>query len=744
MQKIIVFSLGFFSMAAQAIVFREFISTFDSGGLTVAIFLFSWLFWISLSSFVTSRIKSLQDFAAKLSPGIFLLYIPAFCLQFFLIFRFRKILGIASYAEIAPATVIICSLAMNFPLSMLTAIFFQSSATWLKTTSDFSSAAAHRFEALGSFAGGTVSSVLFFSGANSILLGIISSLFLSFSCATVYHGAKKRAAMILPAFLFVILIFRTDRQISDFLSREKWGRFLPAESFQEAFNTEQGGYLAGRYYGQAIFAKDSGICETVPDDESNLANLSIAFSQKPRPKNIIIAGGGLSLPLSFAATGKNCKIFSFPDDREYVLRAATFLKKERHKLPPNIEFPDNDIRNFISNPDNAGFDLIFINISGFASLQAGRFCSRQFFNLIKKSISADGILVIVLPSSENYLGDETAFIGASIHKTLSASFKHILIYQGESMAFAASNSKLSENVKEMENNIASISGSAILLPELMRNLYNAERGDFARLSFGKLEKKISIPLNTDEEPALFFPSLLIFSKKSSLNLSLLLKVFELRKFVFLLPLTICLALLVAIVSKLIRGNNSRYGFLRGVIMVFSAGFAGMTSAISLTILLQTALGSIYLYFGLVTSTFMFGVFAGNIFYVKLRNPFFKNTCVGPILLLSTNIILISFISFSAGNILSIFSFAFLFFAAGFLNGAIFVSAFEHAALEKNEEQARLASPFLCADNLGAASASILAGLLIIPVSGVGNALFSAIILIFANMLLLASAPIHKK
>jgi hypothetical protein len=77
-----IFFLGFFSVVAQSLVFREFIGAFDSGAVPVALFFFSWLFWVSISSLAMLWMPPLRVFFAKTAPHSFLLYIFALGLQF--------------------------------------------------------------------------------------------------------------------------------------------------------------------------------------------------------------------------------------------------------------------------------------------------------------------------------------------------------------------------------------------------------------------------------------------------------------------------------------------------------------------------------------------------------------------------------------------------------------------------------------------------------------------------------------
>ncbi len=95
---LLIFSYGLFTIAAQTLVFREFISTFEDSDISVGIFFGSWFLWIALGALLVYRKK---DFAQKLLRNIeflFLCYLPAFVLQVILIINARWLADITSYA----------------------------------------------------------------------------------------------------------------------------------------------------------------------------------------------------------------------------------------------------------------------------------------------------------------------------------------------------------------------------------------------------------------------------------------------------------------------------------------------------------------------------------------------------------------------------------------------------------------------------------------------------------------------
>ncbi|HPN84688.1 MAG TPA: hypothetical protein PK821_05050, partial [Victivallales bacterium] len=248
----IVFSIGLFSMVAQAIVFREFIASFDSGVISVALFFFSWLFWTSISSFTVINIAFLRSSIRKIAPLCFIAYIPAFILQFFLFFKFRDIIGLKQYQELNSIETLFFVLILNSPISILTSIFFQSASDWIAEDRNKPTSVTHRAEAAGAFIGGFASTILFYLGINSCTLAIIASLPISIACPFALKSRARFIALIIPALLLFTVISGYEIKISEHIARKKWGRIVPEENYIKSFRTEQAEYSFGNYHGQII------------------------------------------------------------------------------------------------------------------------------------------------------------------------------------------------------------------------------------------------------------------------------------------------------------------------------------------------------------------------------------------------------------------------------------------------------------------------------------------------------------
>ncbi|HPN84675.1 MAG TPA: 4Fe-4S binding protein, partial [Victivallales bacterium] len=485
---------------------------------------------------------------------------------------------------------------------------------------------------------------------------------------------------------------------------------------------------------QIIFTKDHGAYESFPADEESLPTLSVAYAQKPAYKKILVAGGGISLAGKFS---ESAETFAFPNDRIYAEKAIEIISNELgyKKKYHNLSIPDQDVRAFLSQRKQSDLDLAFISLEGLEHPSASRLCSKEFMSTLKKSLSQGAVVIFAFQSGENFLGEESAFTGAILRKTILQNFAYLRIVAGENSFFIASNSLLPENTDEMLSNLnEAVANGTQLIPEFINTLYSEDRAKFAQEAYDEIERKIQTPLSSDSDPVLSFPSLLVFLKKSSTKPSVLLNLFQIRNFIFNVPLIISMATMIIFIARSRKVADKIQNLPK--LLVFSSGFNGMTSVILLMYLFQVAIGSIYVWFGLVSSMFMLGIYLGNLIQSKIKNQLFHKNTAQFMMILSVNFVFVAILALSSEKIISTTAFAILFFLSGFINGFTFAAA---ASSCENDStiQTPVASSLMLSDNSGAAMATLLSGLMIIPLSGVKNCILFLSLLSLGSMVLCA-------
>ena len=299
----VLFSYGLFTIAAQSLLFREFITTFEGNDITVGLFFASWFLWIGLGAWVVYKTKTFPDKLLRHIEILFLFYIPAFLLQFFLIVRAREIAGIASYQLMSINTVIGLSMLVNAPVSFITGLFFPLACRWVEQEQKSAVSHVYIVEAAGGFLGGFGVTVLLAVGINSVTIFFAIALIISLSalCAEIAKSKISSNASklrILPASLLsicvlIFLLTGIDKKLNHLVQQMKWSRLLPTNAFSGSFQTAQAEYLYGTYQGQWIAVREASVCEVLPNQSSTGRTAAIVLSQNPQAKRILIVGSGL-------------------------------------------------------------------------------------------------------------------------------------------------------------------------------------------------------------------------------------------------------------------------------------------------------------------------------------------------------------------------------------------------------------------------------------------------------------------
>ncbi len=119
-------SLGFFSIAAQTLLFRDFLSAFEGTELAIGLFFASWFLWIAVGAALARRCGAL----AGALPMLSLLYLPGYVLEHHFILAARGWAGVAAYEAFPYASMFALSLIATVPVSFITGFLFALACRW--------------------------------------------------------------------------------------------------------------------------------------------------------------------------------------------------------------------------------------------------------------------------------------------------------------------------------------------------------------------------------------------------------------------------------------------------------------------------------------------------------------------------------------------------------------------------------------------------------------------------------------
>ncbi|MHC4616978.1 MAG: 4Fe-4S binding protein [Planctomycetota bacterium] len=751
----LIFSYGLFTIAAQTLLFREFITTFEGNDISVGIFFGSWFLWVGLGAILVYRAHA---FAEKLLNNIellFLAYLPAFVLQLILIIQARELAGVPAYARLPITTVLLLSLFLNAPVSIITGMLFPVACRWVGREGGLAVSRVYILEAAGSFLGGLGATVLLGLGLTLARLFFILAfvVVLSGFCLQLAKGFRRAAARFVPYALMTLAFFclavGADKVMMDYaasgewpgadellmrrLRTVKWTKLLPADALAGSFQTAQAEYLYGVYQGQWVAIREGSTSEVLPDHESAGRTAAIGLCQNPRAERILVIGSGLGLCHEFLRLPRIEHVTWAHCDSEYVRKVERFIPNEFTIDDDRFHKLAGDVRTLLAETEQY-YDLVILDLPEATSSVLNRYYTREFYSQVKESLRPPGVFAVRVAAGENIMGTELINLGASVKLTLEKVFPQFVLTPGEDSWFLASDSKdLTGDPGTLRDRFAGIDGAAdILPPDALLSIYLPDRAEKALNSYATADLPEGLLVNRDSRPLTHLYSLLLAAKQSGAPITRFVKLLALAGLpAFVVPIFVIIVLRLFYILG--ARDHARPSAFDSSFLVFSAGWIGIAVVIVLMYLYQTRFGSLYLHIGVISSLFMVGLTTGASLISSLLAPRRKTrpeTLLFAIVLL--HVLILAAIAFWPLEEWTHLAFGTAFVLGGLCTGCYFPLAARQLA-DSAFETGRAGSRLETADHLGASVGGVVTSLAIVPVLGTKLALLVFVPFVLANL-----------
>jgi len=752
---LLIFSYGLFSIAAQTLLFREFVTTFEGNDISVGIFFGSWFLWVGLGAVLVRKAEALVEKLLGRIEFLFLAYLPAFVLQTILIIQARQLAGIESYALWSIRDILLVSIIVNAPISLVTGMLFPIVCRWvgsgpIQQGGRFPVSHVYMIEAAGSFAGGIGVTILLGFGISPARIFLLLALILSFSVflvrfAGIFVPEPRRAAglagrlfacvlsFLVPLVVCLSLVRGFDEPLMSHMRIVKWTKLLPKNALTGSFQTAQAEYLYGSYQGQWIAIREGSVAEALPDESAAGRIAAIALCQKPDARKVLVIGSGLGLCSGLLQLPQIEKVTWTHCDSEYVQKVNEFIPSGLKINDERFEPLAADVRSMLADKQEQ-FDIVILNLPEATSSVLNRYFTLEFYRQIKESLGPDGVLAVRTAGGENIMGTELVNLGASTKQTLEKVFSRIVLAPGEDTWFIASDSEsITGEPGILRDRFASINGAdGLFTPEGLLSVYLPDRAAAAMKDYSGADLPERFLINRDSRPLTHLYSLLLAARQSGAPAARLVKHLALAgPLAFIIPILVIVVLrLLYILKSSGQGGPSSF---EGSFMVFSGGAVGIGAVIVLMYLYQTRFGSLYLYIGVVSSLFMAGLTAGaaSVRHLLSEERTIRNERLLLLVIFIHSLVLCA-IAFWPGEQWTHVTFAIAFVLCGVCTGGYFPIAAGQLA-GSGFETGRAGGMLETADHIGAAAGGAVTSLALVPVLGAKMALFVSVILILANL-----------
>jgi spermidine synthase len=619
-----VISMGFFSILAQTLLFRNFLIVFDGNELSIGIFFFTWLIWVCAGAYI-AKIKQFVRLS-NLYPLLLLIYIPCFILQYFAFLNAQSILGVHFFELIALHKIVLFIFCFNAPVSLLTGFLFVTAVKWIKSKDLFIPVIKiYMCEAFGSFIGAlTVTLLLYFAFIEEFVC-VIGIIILIITVAPHIFAYKSQKIKILYFILVIFCLFAVydnyPSKINSKINRIKWDELVQGGKYLGSFSTPQAKYIYGEYKKEFIVTSSNSVYEAFPNHNASCNIVGEYLSQSPNAENVLVIGPGTFSICNVLSKIQQIKNITWLDtDPQYSKELQNILLHKKNRYLSKVVAPKEDVRKYLTSTKNK-FDLVILHLQAPSNLLLNRYFSYEFFEQIKGILSNNGVVGIGFPGGENFLGPELSLLGGSILYTIRNVFHNIILMPGaESVFFVAKKKGLvTDSGNTLSKQLQSIKGiEQIYSPDQIKSAYEKNRIDFQMSIYENILKQYpgNVLLNTDKSPKSFLYSLLL-SVKTLSNVSFsthgIYSVLKITFFVFVFIVAIYFLLRLFFYYAYHRNKMSKHKVINApckfdlYMSVYIAAIVGMGLNLLLLFLFQINFGTVYLCFGLITAFFMLGM-----------------------------------------------------------------------------------------------------------------------------------------
>ena len=627
----VVFALGFFAVVAQALLFRAFLTVYEGNELGISCFFSSWLLWVGAGALAARLIPAtLSCRLLRYFTFLPLVYLPAYAGQLLLIQQSRALAGIESYELFPFARMLPVSFLANAPVSFCTGLLFTLAVKWLSESKPLAVAWVYIWEAAGSCAGGVAATLLLWAGRSPETTMFCAALVVAGAGAA--HGWVRRARLT-GAVPLLLVVGAIGLGVPGHWARvndlHAWCRLFPADAYDGSFATPQAYYHFGRHQGQFNVVAWESVVESVPGTEPASEVIAIHLAQKPDARRFLVIGSGsYGICRRLASLPQVERITWLTPDPAYPQKLMEVLPLEFQQGTGAVDIPGVDPRTFLRQSPEP-YDLVIVNLPDAATLSLNRYCTREFFELLKQRMSRDGVVGIRVSAGENYMGAELVNLGASVLHTLKAVFKDVALKPGDDTWMIASDSgRLSMFSLELRARYRQVKGAEQVYPaDGLISLYSPERIDdlLARYRQAETAAVGNSLLNTDREPKALLHALLLVARQTAAPETMFAMVATAGAvgFLVLVAAAVLYVLLRAVylcrsVSRWPsapepgQGDGSSSVAFDSHFAVVSSGAAAMGTTLVFMFAYQSRFGSVFLHIGLISAVFMLGLTAGSL------------------------------------------------------------------------------------------------------------------------------------
>jgi len=680
--RINLFIIGFVSMSVQILLMREIMNISGGYELATGIYLGSWLIASGIGAFAAGK-SEMNDirrinliFAA--SPFVSLAML-------ILISRF--------FLETGETPSFLATMVLTFlvlvPFCVISGFIFIKLIAAARTLNGSIPGRSFSTETAGGVVAGVILSVLTAGllGTYQLLLTII---LMSLGYVILSYYTVRKQTRILVKVIIAVAATAVILSGPDLFFRQL---LLPGINVTDTRDTPYGNITYGEYSGERSLYYNHRLLAYADDAAEREENVHYGLLQRANPEKILVISGSLNSHLPEILKYPVKTIFYI--ERDPWLASAVSAKAVPEDV--NLVTGKKDAFRYLKTSEEK-FDVILLLLPPPSTLSLNRYYTIEFFNSVRKNLSADGVFVCSPGIWDNYPNRESLRFFSSIYNSLIEVFESVKPVAGNKLYFIASGSEVAVSVCSLteERKITNVYvGSDFLADDLIA----ARSSEIVSLLDPETKKNSSL-----------FPVAAFHFQTYSFSRDINEKV----------PSLIFLFVVFALPAVTIRRKN---------LLMYCSASALAGFEIMILLILQLTAGNMYQFTGIILAVLMAGLAAGAGTEIRFLNSISLKVKALSMALYLAAIALISSFILSLNSIPAIILILISALLPSFITGHIF------RELTIADDNGSESSATYSADLAGSAFGFMLISGVAIPLIGLKTSIFLLSGLIFAGILL---------
>ncbi len=674
--------VGFTSTSVQILLIRELLNISGGYELITGIFLASWLMASAAGAYIAGR-SEMNDI-----PKINLIFSVTPLVSLLILFILTRL-----FLDTGETPLLFKSIV--FTIILLAPYCIISGFTFIKLLSSARAACylspgrSFSIETTGGILAGLLLSVLTSGLINTYKL-LILIILITFSYAVLTFLIKKDRIKIYLKILFAVAALLIIISDPDHFFRQI---LMPGIDVTLTKDTPYGNITEGSYSGDKSLYYNQRLLSYNDDVAEREEDIHYAMLQKENPEKVLLISG--------FTLSRMQEILKYNVKEMHLIERDPGLISS--VVPENLFgnekliIENKDAFTYIKKPGKP-FDVAILLLPPPSTLSLNRFYTTEFFDYIKKRLTADGVFMCSPGPADSYQNQESINLYSSVFNSMSEVFRNVLPVAGNKLYFIASDADLSMSFCEIvrKNGIENIYVGPDYLDDALTK--KRSREILALIDRNTKQNQLAFPI------ACFYFQSINFSKDMSAKT----------------PAIVFIILLFALPVIFIKRNN--------LIMYFSASaLAGFE--IIILLILQLAAGNMYQLTGLVLAALMSGLAIGagtDPYFLKKSSLKLKSVFLLVFYLLAA--ITFAYILQLRGTFLPVLLILILVFLPSYLTGNIFNE------LTLHQRSVSSSGSTYGADLIGSASGFVLMSVIMVPAFGIMISIISLAILIFAGII----------